>query len=167
MHKPESKIRDPLSEALCKHTERQVMESWHFRNQCVVCIWFNLGQAAKYYTHSRPKCEKSLQDKVRMQKRQKVMITVPWALELMTLCFPFICSSWLTDLFGFFKINLTEVTIWDPHDFHFTTRNLFLFKFPLGQGVVWAAVSPKLHTHSLTRSLSTVRFPSGQLETSN
>lgn len=94
------------------------------------------------------------------EKAKRMMITAPWAMEWIMLYFQFICSSWLTDLFGVLKSNLTKVTKWDPHDFYFATRSLFLFKFFPGQEVVWAAVWPKLHTQSLTRSLGTVCLPS-------
>lgn len=94
-------------------------------------------------------------------RKGKRVTTVPWVMEWIMVSFQFICSSWLTDLFGVFKINLTKVTKWDPHYFHFTTRSLFLFKFPPGQEVVWAAVCPKLRTSTLTRSMSTVCLPSG------
>lgn len=68
-------------------------------------------------------------------------------MEWIMLYFQFICSSWLTDLFGAFKINLTKVTKWDPHDFHFTTRSSFSFKFPPGKGWFELQSAPS-YTHT-------------------
>lgn len=100
------------------------------------------------------------------EKAKRMMITAPWAMEWIMLYFQFICSSWLTDLFGVLKSNLTKVTKWDPHDFYFATRSLFLFKFFPGRGGLSCSLTQATHPVSDQESGHCVP-PKCQLETSN